>query len=95
MKLNNVSSVSCQANLMKNAKKMTAPLKDGNTLRLTVSDNYLEALITDGDYIMGGTGKYSTKGISLNDISELKEKIKPYIKEGSDFLKEFAKAVMS
>ena len=71
------------------------PLKDGNTLRLTVSDNYLEALVTKGDNIVCGTGKYSGKGIGFNDITELHEKIKPHIKECFDFLKEFVKAVMS
>ena len=49
MNVNSISPVVCKANIMKNAKQITAPLKDGNTLRFTVGDNYLEALVTRGD----------------------------------------------
>ena len=57
MNVNSISPVVCKANIMKNAKQITAPLKDGNTLRFTVGDNYLEALVTRGDKIIEGKGK--------------------------------------
>ena len=40
MNVNGISPVSCKSNIMKNAKQITAPLKDGNTLRFTFGDNY-------------------------------------------------------
>lgn len=54
MNVNGISPVSCKSNIMKNAKQITAPLKDGNTLRFTFGDNYLEALVTKGDKIVEG-----------------------------------------
>ncbi|DAA84494.1 TPA: hypothetical protein CPT90_05945 [Candidatus Gastranaerophilales bacterium HUM_3] len=94
MNVNSISPVVCKANIMKNAKQITAPLKDGNTLRFTVGDNYIEALVTKGDKIVSGTGKYSGKGIKFEDVNNLYEKAKPHIKEGFDFFKELVKTIM-
>jgi hypothetical protein len=68
MNVNSISPVVCKANIMKNAKQITAPLKDGNTLRFTVGDNYLEALVTRGDKIIGADIK--TLSLRLSPGSE-------------------------
>ena len=88
MNVNSISPVVCKANIMKNAKQITAPLKDGNTLRFTVGDNYLEALVTRGDKIIEG------KGIAVTEVFKMAESFKPHIKEGFDFLKEFKAAIL-
>ena len=93
MNVNGISPVSCKSNIMKNAKQITAPLKDGNTLRFTVGDNYLE-LVTRGDKIIEGKGKYSGKGIAVTEVFKMAESFKPHIKEGFDFLKEFKAAIL-
>lgn len=94
MNVNSISPVVCKANIMKNAKQITAPLKDGNTLRFTFGDNYLEALVTKGDKIVEGKGKYSGKGIAVTEVFKMIESFKPHIKEGFDFLKEFTQAII-
>lgn len=83
-----------QIKYQKNAKQITAPLKDGNTLRFTFGDNYLEALVTKGDKIVEGKGKYARKGIAVTEVFKMAESFKPHIKEGFDFLKEFKAAIL-
>ena len=94
MNVNGISPVSCKSNIMKNAKQITAPLKDGNTLRFTFGDNYLEALVTKGDKIVEGKGKYARKGIAVTEVFKMAESFKSHIKEGFDFLKEFKSAIL-
>ena len=94
MNVNGISPVSCKSNIMKNAKQITAPLKDGNTLRFTFGDNYLEALVTKGDKIVEGKGKYAGTGIAVTEVFKMAESFKPHIKEGFDFLKEFKAAIL-
>ena len=83
MNVNGISPVSCKSNIMKNAKQITAPLKDGNTLRFT-----------KGDKIVEGKGKYARKGIAVTEVFKMAESFKPHIKEGFDFLKEFKAAIL-
>ena len=94
MNVNGISPVSCKSNIMKNAKQITAPLKDGNTLRFTFGDNYLEALVTKGDKIVEGKGKYARKGIAVTEVFKMAESFKSHIKEGFDLLKEFKAAIL-
>lgn len=65
-----------------------------NTLRFTFGDNYLEALVTKGDKIVEGKGKYARKGIAVTEVFKMAESFKPHIKEGFDFLKEFKAAIL-
>ncbi len=98
MNIDNISTISSKgnfANRLKNVKSLNVPLKDGKTARFTTADNYLECLVTKGDNIVEGYGKYSSKGITSKDIWGLYEKFQSHIKDGIDFFKEFTKAILS
>lgn len=98
MNISSVSSVSCKGNFaknLKNVKQLSVPLKDGTTARFTSADNYLECLITKGDKVVEGRGKYSAEGITSKDIWSSFEKIQSHVKDGVDFFKEFTKAILS
>lgn len=55
---------------------------------------FLEALVTKGDKIVEGKGKYARKGIAVTEVFKMAESFKPHIKEGFDFLKEFKAAIL-
>ena len=98
MNINSVSPISCKRNFsakLKNAKELTVPLKNGTEASFTVADNYLECLITRGDKIVEGKGKYSTQGITSKDIWGTFEKVQDNVKSGVDFFKEFSRAILS
>lgn len=98
MNIDNVNPISCKGNFaqkLKNVKQLNVPLKDGATARLTTADNYIECLITKGEKIVDGKGKYSTNGITSKDVWSSFEKIQSHVKEGVDFFKEFTKTILS
>lgn len=98
MNIDSVSPVSCKRNFsrdLKNVKKLSVPLKDGTTASFTSSDNYLECLITKGDKIVEGKGKYSVDGITSKDLWSSYEKVQSHVKNGVDFFKEFTKTILS
>ena len=94
MNLNNISSVSHKANVMKNVKTIVAPLKDGNNLRFTFGDNYLQALVTKDQKIKNGYGKYSGKGISFPEVVAMAKKLQANVADGCDFMREFLDTVV-
>lgn len=98
MNINSVSPVSCKGNIprdLRNVRKLSVPLKDGSTASFTSADNYLECLITKGNRIVEGRGKYSVDGITSKDLWSSYEKIQAHVKSGVDFFKEFTKTILS
>ncbi len=98
MNINSVSPVSCKSNFTKNLtnlKELSVPLKNGSTANFTVADNYFECLITKGNKIVEGKGKYNSQGITSKDLWGSFEKIQDHVKSGVDFFKEFSKAILS
>ncbi len=98
MNINSVTPISCKGNFvknLKNVKQLSVPLKDGSTAKFMTSDTYLECLITKGDKILEGKGKYSTKGITSKDVWSSFEKVQDHVKNGVDFFKEFSRAILS
>lgn len=93
MNINNVSPVSCKAN-MNNLKKLAVPLKDGSIARITSNENYLEALITKGDRVVEGRGIYVSKGVSSRTLWRTFEQIQKHVKDGFDFFGEFCNAIL-
>lgn len=63
-------------------------------IKIYFGDNYLEALVTKGDKIVEGKGKYARKGIAVTEVFKMAESFKSHIKEGFDFLKEFKAAIL-
>lgn len=98
MNIDSVNSISCKGNFaqkLKNVKQLNVPLKDGATARLTSADNYLECLITKGNRIVEGKGKYTAEGITSKDLWSTFEKVQAHVKGGVDFFKEFTKTILS
>ncbi len=95
MNIDSVSPISCKANFTKNLKQLSVPLKDGTTANFNVSDNYLECLITKGNKLVEGKGKYSSQGITSKDIWGTFEKVQQHVKSGVDFFKEFSATILS
>ena len=98
MNIDSVTPVSCKGNFvknLKNVKQLNVPLKNGQNANFTVSDNYMECLITKGNKIVEGRGKYSTQGITSKDIWSTFEKVQEHVKSGVDFFKEFSKTILS
>lgn len=98
MNINSVSPVSCKSNFtknLKNLKELSVPLKNGSTANFMVADNYMECLITKGNKVIEGNGKYSSKGITSKDVWSSFEKVQQHVKSGVDFFKEFTGALLS
>lgn len=98
MKINNISPISCQAkptaNALKNVKEMIIPLKDGNSAKLTVADNYIGTVITKGDKIIKESGLSLEQGLSSRYLWGSFEKLQKQAKSGFDFFEEFCKAIL-
>lgn len=96
MNINSVSQVSCKAN-MSNLKKLSVPLKKGQTANFAANENYFECFITKGDKIIPGEcsgGVYIAKGVPSKIVWGTFERIQKNVKEGFDFFDEFCKTIL-
>lgn len=95
MNVNSISSTSCKANPLANAKKVSIPLKDGKEAVVRFNDKAYECLITKDGKLVGGRGQYAANGLNIQECAKFFDKLSKNVKEGFDFLGEFTKAVFT
>ena len=63
MNVQQISSLNCKANPLKNAPKLNFPLKDGSEAVLRLNKKAYECVILKDGAIVGGRGQYSSQNI--------------------------------
>ncbi len=94
MNINNISTTIYKTNpFLAGAKKFTVPLNDGSEAMVKFTDYAYECILTKNGRIIGGKGYYSKKPIDFEEM-DVFETLKQNVKDGVNFLAEFAKAVL-